>query len=83
MPEIDPDTRAEIKRVEETLEKIRVNTSLPWWRSAFSGLISGAGAVVGSVLAIAILGWLLSLFGIIPGLGAIALKLQSIINSKF
>lgn len=80
---MDPDTRDEIRRVEHTLEEIRSNTHLPWWRAAINGLLYGSGAVVGTVAAIAILGWLLSLFGIIPGFGDIAQRLQEIMNAKF
>jgi uncharacterized membrane protein YczE len=80
---MDPETRGEIQKVEQVLEDIRANTSLPLWRVALNGILYGGGIAVGTVLAIALLGWLLSIFGIIPGFGEIAVKLQEILNAKF
>ena len=38
----------------------------------FYGLLQGAGALVGGVVALVILSWVLSIIGVIPGLGDIA-----------
>jgi hypothetical protein len=77
------DVQKELEHVEGILEDIRKNTAVPWWRSVMNGILYGGGVVMGTVIAIAALGWLLSIFGIIPGFGELATRLQEIINSKF
>lgn len=80
---MDSDTQKEIQRVEEVLEDIRHNTAPSWWRTILNGFLYGAGIVIGTIVAIAALGWLLSVFGIIPGFDKIATYLQSIVQSKY
>jgi hypothetical protein len=80
---MDPDVQKELNRVEGLLEEIKDNTTVSWWRWLLSGFLYGAGWVVGTVLAFAALGWLLSIFGIIPGFDQIAARLQEVMNSKF
>jgi hypothetical protein len=69
--------------VEDLLGEIRENTSNPWWRMLLNGALYGAGAVIGTVLTIVLLGWLLSVFGVIPGFGELAAQLQSALNEGF
>lgn len=45
-------------------------------RSFLNGVLQGMGAVIGSLLAVALLGWFLSAIGIIPGMGVIADHVQ-------
>lgn len=71
------------ENVKELLEDIRDNTALPWWRTVLNGFFYSAGFVLGSVFAVALLGWLLSIFGIIPGFGELAARLQEIMNARF
>ena len=71
------------ENVKEILEEIRDNTATPWWRAAVNGLLYGAGWVIGTVFAIAALGWFLSLFGVIPGFGELTSRLQNIVQSNF
>lgn len=80
---MDTETQKEIKHVEEVLEDIRDNTQLPWWRVILNGFLHGTGIVIGTTLGIAALGWILSIFGIIPGVGEIAAYLQNIVQSRF
>jgi len=80
---MDPDVQKELQHVEGILDDIKKNTSYPWWRTILNGLLYGAGWVVGTVGAIAALGWLLSIFGVIPGFDVIAVRLQEIMNAKF
>ncbi len=64
-----------LTRIEGELEEIKERTPSP--RRAFTnGLLQGAGALLGGVVAIVILGWVLSLFGLVPGLSYIASVLQ-------
>jgi hypothetical protein len=80
---MDDDIHKEISHVENVLEDIRKNTATPWWRTILNGFLYGAGWVVGTVGMIAALGWLLSIFGVIPGFDVIAAQLQAIMHSKF
>ncbi len=80
---MDKEAKKEIEKVEGILTEIRANTGLPWWRMIFNGALYGSGVVIGTVLAIAALGWVLSFFGVIPGFAQLAGQLQSIVNSKF
>jgi hypothetical protein len=68
-----------LEHIEEELEQI--NKRISPQRPPFAyGLFQGAGALVGGILMLAILGWVLSLFGVIPGLAAIAAYFQNIVN---
>jgi hypothetical protein len=80
---MDPDVRKELDHVEHILEEIKDNTSVTWWRWIVSGFLYGAGWVMGTVLAFAALGWILSIFGIIPGFDQIAAWLTAAMNHKF
>ncbi len=53
------------------LEDIKQNTALtakglPWWKVLLNGLFGGFGYVVGFVLALAVLGFVLNVIGVIP-----------------
>ncbi|HVX90700.1 MAG TPA: hypothetical protein VHC20_03615 [Candidatus Paceibacterota bacterium] len=65
-----------LTRIEADLEEIKRRTPSPR-HAIINGLFQGAGALVGGVVALVMLGWLLSLLGIIPGLGHIVEALQS------
>ncbi len=80
---MDPDAKKEIEKVETLLHDIRDNTFVPWWRTILNGFLYGAGVVIGTILAIAALGWLLSIFGILPGFSEISSRLQDIMNHKY
>jgi hypothetical protein len=80
---MDIEERKEIRKVEKQLEKISENTGTTWWRPLFNGALQGAGIVIGTILTVALLGWVLSIFGIIPGFGELATQLQQIMNKKF
>lgn len=68
-----------LKRIEQELEEIKDRTANP--RRAFIyGIAYGAGAFVGGILAVALIGWLLNIFGIIPGLSVIGEYLQSLVD---
>jgi len=68
-----------LERIEEDLEEIKERT--PNKRKSFIyGVWYGAGALIGGILALALLGYILSIFGVIPGLGEIARYLQDIVD---
>lgn len=58
-----------------------VNKSRIMRMSFVRGLFQGFGAVIGGTILVAVLVWLLSLFGHIPLVGNFAEKLQDTVNS--
>jgi hypothetical protein len=64
-----------LARIEDELEAIKDRTPTPK-RAFINGILQGAGALVGGIAGLIILGWALSVFGLIPGLGYITSQLQ-------
>ena len=69
----------ELKKIHEELAiAVNINTGSAW--GAFlRGMLSGGGAIVGSILAIILIGIILSIMGIIPGLKTIAADINAAI----
>jgi uncharacterized membrane protein HdeD (DUF308 family) len=72
----------QLQRVEGTLREIRDNTANSWWLFLVSGALRGIGFTVGTVIAVALVGWLLSIFGIIPGLSELSHYLRPALDSQ-
>lgn len=70
----------QLKRIENELEEIKERTSDPK-RTFLFGILYGAGAFVGGLIAIVLLGWLLSIAGLIPGVSEISTKIQAKIEA--
>lgn len=70
------------RKVEEELTEIRRNTDPSWSRLLGQSMLRGAGFIIGTILSIAIIGWLLSNLGVIPGIGDIANTLQQILEAQ-
>lgn len=69
----------ELKDIADDLEVLR-ESAHP--KHAFlRGLIQGAGAVIGGVLALAFLGWLLGVLGFIPGFDSFEQYLKGTVNA--
>jgi len=79
MPE-DPEIR-QLKQIKRELEEIKDRTANPR-RSFVNGILYGAGAFIGGIIAVALLGWLLSFLGVIPGLDVISDYLQSLLSME-
>lgn len=77
--ELEKDGLRHLKRIERELGEIRDRTGSPK-RAFVNGILYGAGAFIGGVVAVALIGWLLSFLGVIPGLNAITDYLQSLIR---
>jgi hypothetical protein len=74
-----------LETIQEELEEIKERTASPK-RSFVNGVLSGAGAIIGGLIALAVLGWILSILGVIPGLGELASYLNGItdkFNSRY
>lgn len=66
-----------LKEIEEEVSELKLQTPTP--RRAFlNGIMQGMGAIIGSIFAIMVLGWILSLFGFIPGLKEVAEYIQEV-----
>ncbi len=78
---MEPDVMEEglerLETIQEELEEIRDRTANPR-RSFVNGMLQGAGALVGGMLAIILFGWILSIMGFIPGLSDLASYLNSV-----
>ena len=75
----DPEVKQLIK-IERRLTEIKDRTANTK-RAFFYGLLQGAGAVIGSIVALMLLGWFLSVLGVIPGFGDITEYLRSVVTS--
>ncbi len=64
-----------LEHIEEELEEIKERTP-SHFDSFVRGTLQGAGAIVGGIAAVIVLGWLLYLFGFIPGLSTIGHYIQ-------
>jgi hypothetical protein len=65
----------QLKEIKRELKAIESNTSIGNW--FWHGILSGAGWIVGSLIALLIIGWGLSFLGIIPGLNRIVVDLNN------
>lgn len=65
-----------LQRIENELEEIKDRTGNP--RRAFMyGILYGAGAFVGGILAILLLGWVLHILGFIPGFESLEKRINT------
>lgn len=75
------DELKQLKQIKRELEEIKDRTGNP--RRIFqNGVLYGAGAFLGGILAVSLVGWLLSFLGVIPGLDVITDYLQSVVRMK-
>ena len=72
IPDIQQDAEIqELKKITEELKAVKENTGSSW--TAFlRGMLSGGGAIIGGVIAVVLIGIVLSVLGIIPGFKTIA-----------
>lgn len=79
MNSVEKEGLKHLKNIEDDIEEIKERTPTPR-RSFLQGLLWGAGTVLGSLLALAIIGWILALSGFIPGFRDMADYLQTIVS---
>ena len=80
---MDPQTQQEIRKVETLLGEIKENTETRPAKSFVNGLLYGAGIVLGTIVGVMLVGWLLSIAGVIPGLDVIADNLSDILHKRY
>ena len=73
----DPELK-QLKQIKKELEEIKDRTANPSL-SFLNGILYGAGGLIGGIIAIGLLGWLLSLLGVVPGFGWFVEYLQSLV----
>ena len=76
---LERDGLKSLKKIEGELEEIKELQS-SYHRSFMTGVLYGAGAIMGGITAVSALGWFLSVLGIIPGFGEIVNYLQGLID---
>lgn len=72
----------QLQRIEKLLISINERSGGTWY-SFWTSIVKGIGIVIGTLLAVALLGWVLSFLGFIPGLGSIAAHLHAIYGSQY
>ena len=77
---MQPDLSDHLQRLEERLAAIERNTETTWWQLLMSGLLRGAGIILGTALTIVLAGWGLAILGVIPGADELADYLAGIIT---
>jgi hypothetical protein len=75
---MDKKLEKDLGQIKEELGEIRDRSS--GWRPFLYGLLQGVGWIVGTLIAVALIGWMLSISGLVPGLGHIAQNLENILD---
>lgn len=81
MPQKEP--VKELKKIEKVLKDIKDNTHTSGWTTFSRGMLYGVGIVVGTLVGATLLGWILSIFGVIPGIGELADNLSTTLNGSY
>ncbi|HRH24597.1 MAG TPA: hypothetical protein PK109_03350 [Candidatus Paceibacterota bacterium] len=68
-----------LEEIAATLTAIRAQGT-DWKRAMYMGLFQGAGVIIGSIIALALLGWVLTLLGVVPGFDGFETYLNSIVT---
>jgi uncharacterized membrane protein YczE len=69
-----------LEHIEQKLDELKERSGTSPWVALRNGVFQGAGAIVGSIAAVLLIGCLLSLFGIIPGFSVIGQEIQNAIS---
>ncbi len=63
---MDKDLADQLEAINKNI--ILARKGMPWWRSLIHGTMTGLGSVMGVIIALALLGWILNIIGVIPAL---------------
>jgi len=80
---MDTETQQEVKKVETLLGEIKTNTADRPAKNFMKGVWQGAGIVAGTLLAVLILGWVLTIMGVIPGADVIAERISDTLRNRY
>jgi hypothetical protein len=76
---VDEQELRQLKEIKKELSEINEKTNDPK-RVFLSGMLSGAGWFVGGILAVALLGWVLNILGVIPGFSELSDYVRSLMG---
>jgi len=76
---IEKEGLKDLKAIKGELKELKDLTA-GYPRSFVTGLFYGAGWIIGSIIALALLGWFLSVIGLVPGLGALASVIHNAVD---
>ncbi len=76
--EIEKKQLKELREIGDGIDALKAQTTRT--ASFLRGIYHGAGAVVGGVIALALLGWLLGILGVIPGFSTFEEYLAGIVR---
>lgn len=71
----------QLRQIKRELVEIKDRTANPR-RMFINGVLYGAGAFVGGIIAVALVGWVLSFLGVIPGLHVLTDYLQTLVRME-
>lgn len=76
VPEGQSDEIEHLEDIKNELVEIKDNTAdtTKWF---YRGILQGAGAILGSIVMLVIIGWILSFLGYVPGFGEMAQSLKA------
>jgi hypothetical protein len=77
---IEPDLKEELDLINSRLERINNSLSPTRWRMLVQGLWRAVGYIIGLVLAVALLGWMLNIVGVVPALQDVSNSLNIILQ---
>lgn len=77
---INPEV-AELQDIEHELKEIKGRMMGPK-RALINGVMQGMGAVIGSIAAVAFIGWLLYIFGFIPVFDELAEYIKGLMSAR-
>ena len=80
---MDQQTQEEARKVEALLDEIKSNTQASPSKSFYNGMLQGAGIVLGTIVAVVLAGWLLSILGVIPGVDVLAQRFAEILQQRY
>ncbi len=80
---MDQQTQEEARKVEALLGEIKSNTESKPSRSFFNGMLYGAGIVLGTIVGVVLVGWVLSVLGVIPGFDILAHRFSDILQKRY
>lgn len=80
---MDQQAQEEARKVEALLGEIKSNTEARPTKSFVNGMLYGAGIVLGTIVGVVLVGWLLSILGVIPGVDVLAQKFTNILQKRY
>lgn len=77
--EIEKEELEQLKSIDSNIDDLKDRIPGPK-RALLNGILQGMGIVTGSLAAVALIGWTLSIFGLVPGLDIIAEYIRGLMS---